>query len=255
VIETHRRREVLFQRASTADPQWAEAIIAADPLWGPDEDWNLLIDQIMTEAHPLTPPWSHPVDAEAPGASPAVPDDPEPISTEHKYEAEIVAFEADLEGVASTVPCSGGAGNPWMSDAAVPERCSLSERGTARKATLRRAWNGATPARLPTSHRAYGTQFLEPRRHRAGDWRGHRRRRVGRGVLVESGRLGRRRVGGIGDRRRCSGDDRQRSPAQRLLRRCHVRDSGRPDEQGGLGNPGLQLDRRGAWRCGLHRSR
>ena len=54
VIETRRRREVLFQRAPTADPQWAEAIIAADPLWGPDEDWKLLIDQTTTDADPPT---------------------------------------------------------------------------------------------------------------------------------------------------------------------------------------------------------
>jgi hypothetical protein len=53
VIETRRRRDVLFRRAPTADPQWAEAIIAADPLWGPDEDWKLLIDQ--TTAEPPSP--------------------------------------------------------------------------------------------------------------------------------------------------------------------------------------------------------
>ena len=37
MIETHRRRELLAQHAPTADTQWAEAIIAADPLWGPDQ--------------------------------------------------------------------------------------------------------------------------------------------------------------------------------------------------------------------------
>src|SRR5664279_4702375 len=34
MIETHRRRECLAQHAPTANTQWAEAIIAADPLWG-----------------------------------------------------------------------------------------------------------------------------------------------------------------------------------------------------------------------------
>ena len=55
MIETRLRREVLFQRSPTADPQWAEAIITADPLWGPDEDWKLLIDQTTTEADPPAP--------------------------------------------------------------------------------------------------------------------------------------------------------------------------------------------------------
>ena len=72
VIETHRRREVLFQRAPTADPQWAEAIIAADPLWGPDEDWKLLIDQTTTEADPpAPPPRLDQVDSEEPISPPA----------------------------------------------------------------------------------------------------------------------------------------------------------------------------------------
>ena len=54
-VETRLRREVLFQRSPTADPQWAEAIITAHPLWGPDEDWKLLIDQTTTEADPPAP--------------------------------------------------------------------------------------------------------------------------------------------------------------------------------------------------------
>ena len=55
VIETRRRREVLSQRAPTADPHWAEAIIAADPLWWPDEGWKLLIDQTTTDTDPPAP--------------------------------------------------------------------------------------------------------------------------------------------------------------------------------------------------------
>jgi len=99
VIETHRRREVLFQRAPTADPQWAEAIIAADPLWGPGEDWKLLIDQTTTEADPpaLLPPRLHPADTEKPTTLPAPTDDPEPISTGEKHEAELTALEAELQ--------------------------------------------------------------------------------------------------------------------------------------------------------------
>ena len=73
MIETHRRREVLFQRAPTADPQWAEAIIAADPLWGPDEDWKLLIDQTTTK--PIRRPLATPdqVDEREPTHAPAPP--------------------------------------------------------------------------------------------------------------------------------------------------------------------------------------
>jgi hypothetical protein len=97
VIETRHRREVLFHRAPTADPQWAEAIIAADPLWGPDEDWKLLIDQTTTETDPPEPPQSHHADNEEPTTSPAVPDGPEPISTADKHEAELAALEADLQ--------------------------------------------------------------------------------------------------------------------------------------------------------------
>jgi len=98
VIETHRRREVLFQRAPTADPQWAEAIIAADPLWGPDEDWKLLIDQTTTQADPPAPqPRLNQVDSEEPITPPAPPDEPEPISAAEKHEAELAALEADLQ--------------------------------------------------------------------------------------------------------------------------------------------------------------
>jgi hypothetical protein len=95
VIETRRRREVLFQCAPTADPQWAEAIIAADPLWGPDEDWKLLIDQTTTEIEPPTPPRFHPVDNEKPTTLQALTDDHEPISIVEKHEAELTALAAD----------------------------------------------------------------------------------------------------------------------------------------------------------------
>jgi hypothetical protein len=98
VIETHRRREVLFRRAPTADPQWAEAIIAADPLWGPDEDWKLLIDQTTTQADPpVSPPRLSQVDSEEPTTPAARPDEPKPISTAEKHKAELAALEADLQ--------------------------------------------------------------------------------------------------------------------------------------------------------------
>jgi hypothetical protein len=98
VIETHRRREVLFRRAPTADPQWAEAIIAADPLWGPDEDWQLLIDQTTTQADPpVSPPRLSQVDSEEPTTPAAPPDEPKPISTAEKHKAELAALEADLQ--------------------------------------------------------------------------------------------------------------------------------------------------------------
>jgi hypothetical protein len=97
VIETRHRREVLFHRAPTADPQWAEAIIAADPLWGADEDWKLLIDQTTTETDPPEPPQSHHADNEEPTTSPAIPDGPELIATADKHEAELAALEADLQ--------------------------------------------------------------------------------------------------------------------------------------------------------------
>jgi hypothetical protein len=95
VIETHRRREALFQRAPTADPQWAEAIIAADPLWGPDEDWQLLIDQTTRQADPPAPPPR--LNSEEPISPPATPDDPESISTAEAHKTELAALEADLQ--------------------------------------------------------------------------------------------------------------------------------------------------------------
>jgi hypothetical protein len=97
VVETRRRREVLFQRAPTADPHWAEAITTADPLWGPDEDWKLIVDQTTTDADPPAPPRFHPVDNEEQTTPPDSPDDPEPISTADKHEAELTALEAELQ--------------------------------------------------------------------------------------------------------------------------------------------------------------
>ena len=98
VIETRRRREVLFQRAPNADPQWAEAIIAADPLWGLDEEWTLLIDQTTTESDPpAPPPQLDQVDSEEQISPPATPDDPESISTAEKHKTELAALEADLQ--------------------------------------------------------------------------------------------------------------------------------------------------------------
>ncbi|HEY4992320.1 MAG TPA: hypothetical protein VII33_09590, partial [Nakamurella sp.] len=96
MVETRHRRELLFQRAPTADPQWAEAIIAADPLWGADEDWQRLVDQTTTEAATPPPPL-RPADDGAP-ATPAPPPDGEPPTlTAENHEAELAALEADLQ--------------------------------------------------------------------------------------------------------------------------------------------------------------
>ena len=97
MIETHQRRKALFQRAPTADPQWVEAIIAADPLWGPDEDWKLLIDRTTTEAEPPTSPPPDQIDDEEPTLPLAPPDQPNSISTAVKHKAELAALEADLQ--------------------------------------------------------------------------------------------------------------------------------------------------------------
>jgi hypothetical protein len=48
MIETRRRRELLFQHAPTADRDWAESVIAADPLWDNDGEWKILIDRTST---------------------------------------------------------------------------------------------------------------------------------------------------------------------------------------------------------------
>lgn len=97
VIETRHRRQMLFQLAPTADSQWAEAIVAADPLWGSDEEWKFLIDQTTTEADPPRPPQLDHVDNVEPSTPPADPDDPEPSSTAEKHEAELAALAAELQ--------------------------------------------------------------------------------------------------------------------------------------------------------------
>jgi hypothetical protein len=88
---------MLFQLAPTADSQWAEAIVAADPLWGSDEEWKFLIDQTTTEADPPRPPQLDHVDNVEPSTPPADPDDPEPSSTAEKHEAELAALAAELQ--------------------------------------------------------------------------------------------------------------------------------------------------------------
>ena len=96
VIETHRRRKVLFQRAPTADPQWVEAITAADPLWGPEEDWKLLVDQTTMEAEsPVSPPLAQ-IGNQKPTTHLAAPNQPNPLPTADNHEAELAALEADL---------------------------------------------------------------------------------------------------------------------------------------------------------------
>ena len=98
VIQPRRRREVLFPRAPNADPHWAEANRAADPLWGLDEEWTLLIDQTTTESDPpAPPPQLDQVDSEEQISPPATPDDPESISTAEKHKTELAALEADLQ--------------------------------------------------------------------------------------------------------------------------------------------------------------
>ena len=102
MIETHRRRECLAQHAPTADTQWTEAIIAADPLWGPDDDWKLLIDQTTRQAS-ITPQLAA-EDACKEGSpepeppSPAPPNDSEPVNSDpNEDEVELAALEADLQ--------------------------------------------------------------------------------------------------------------------------------------------------------------
>ena len=100
MIETHRRRELLAQHAPVADLQWAEAVIAADPLWGPDQDWKVLIDQTTRLA---------PIPAPVPVDDPYVEESGEPASPVASHhtevggsgfgddEAELATLEADLQ--------------------------------------------------------------------------------------------------------------------------------------------------------------
>ena len=52
MIESRRRRELLALHTPKPTPKLAEAIIAADPLRGPDQDWKLFIDQTPTGTDP-----------------------------------------------------------------------------------------------------------------------------------------------------------------------------------------------------------
>ena len=97
MIETHRRRELLARHAPNADTHWAEAIIAADPLWGPDQDWKLLIDQTSTLA-----PFPAPPGADDPDVKES--DEPRPPhhteisgSGSGDEAADLAALEADLQ--------------------------------------------------------------------------------------------------------------------------------------------------------------
>ena len=100
MIETHRRRELLARHAPAADIRWAEAIIAADPLWGPDQDWKVLIDQTTIQAPIPGPPVGDdngPADEEfAKPASPSPPRDTA-MNGSGDDEAELAALEADLQ--------------------------------------------------------------------------------------------------------------------------------------------------------------
>lgn len=90
MVETHRRRQALASYVSTAESQWADAIIAADPMWGSDEDWELLIDQTTTDAPTPPPPSSGPCIEETPQLA--------TIETpELDADAELAALEADLQ--------------------------------------------------------------------------------------------------------------------------------------------------------------
>jgi hypothetical protein len=102
MIETHRRRQLLARHTPNADTQWAEAIIAADPLWGPDQDWKLLIDQTTTRAPIPAPPGAADPDVEesAESASPRPPHYTEMSgSGSGDDDGDLAALEADLQGL------------------------------------------------------------------------------------------------------------------------------------------------------------
>ena len=100
MVETHRRRERLARHAPATDVQWAEAVIAADPLWGPEQDWKPLIDQTTRQV---------PIPAPLPADDPHVEgsdDPPAPGAPHHTEgggsgfgddEAALAALEADLQ--------------------------------------------------------------------------------------------------------------------------------------------------------------
>jgi len=99
MIETHRRRELLARHAPAADTHWAEAIIAADPLWGPDQEWKLLVERTTTRAPIPTPTGADDPDVEE-AAEPA---SPRPHHTDMSGsgsgddDADLAALEADLQ--------------------------------------------------------------------------------------------------------------------------------------------------------------
>jgi hypothetical protein len=92
----HRKQRENSQK-NVRNQRGRPAIIAADPLWGPDQDWQLLIDQTTTEVGPPAPPQFGLGDNEEPTTPPAHPDEQEPTSTAEKHGAELAAFEADLQ--------------------------------------------------------------------------------------------------------------------------------------------------------------
>lgn len=96
MIETHRRRELLARHTPTADAQWAQAIIATDSLWGPDQNWKLLIDQTTTQA-PIPAPA---VENEG-GPDREESAEPRPSTglIDGDDDAELAALEADLQNL------------------------------------------------------------------------------------------------------------------------------------------------------------
>ena len=100
MIETRGRRQLLAQHTPNAESQWAEAIISADPLWGPDQDWKLLIDQTSTLAPFPAPPGADDPDVKASDepASPRLPHHTEMSGSGSGDDAaDLAALEADLQ--------------------------------------------------------------------------------------------------------------------------------------------------------------
>jgi len=101
MIETHRRRELLAQHARAADIQWAEAIIPADPLWGPDQDWKTVLDRTTTQAPVPGPPAANDGAYAEEFAEPALPGPPHHagLSGSGDDDAELAALESDLQSL------------------------------------------------------------------------------------------------------------------------------------------------------------
>ena len=72
------------------------AIIEADPLWGPDEEWKLLIDHTTTEAAPPVPPQLRSAEKGAPITT-TLPHDPGPTTPTAERAAGLGAFAAELQ--------------------------------------------------------------------------------------------------------------------------------------------------------------